>query len=787
MIVDIWISGERIDMYSDINIRHTFQVNDLADVKDRQASLTNAFLIPKTAHNVRIMSGLGIPSDTSRIPYQKPSCQLRLDGFDLIVKGWLNISETENKNDYKINVYSGIINFFKAIENKTLGNDLDLSEINHEKSLATVIASQANPFYKYLIADYNGKTHYGASNEIVNIDYLIPSVNAKYLWDKVHEKYGFTYSGSIFSESDFTNLWITYPKGIIETNLTPVDNRTGTVTYSQSSPYMTGMGYFGSELLITASGKYAFNMEIDVSGVSPVTLTGIPVKIKIWQNGNQVFEHLIYNLGSNTIPTPLLNLNSGDVIIFRWEWDQVGTYTINLGYDIESLIFDNTDYSFNEELREFSIKDFIKEILNKFGLTMFPDEFSNHLRYDLLTERINESEVIDWSSKYIQRTREEYTLGNYARKNVFTYQYNDKEGSYLDGAIYINNINLDDTRTVFQSKTYAPEKDFVSFKLGAGSINVRTFKIYDKEIEEDQSITYKGLDKRFHFINARLHSATFDIGSEMADEETTLTSVYVGEYISQDWTAILAKYYPDFKRILNDTRVHDIELNLSLTDVLLLDLRKRYWFKQEQQYYILNKLNFDDKNATGEFIRILSAETAAILPPDEPDVPTIQIAWMDDTTGNKAGSLTSIQMKIASIVNGDLITSMEWQKLNFSWENLSTDVSPYTATLTDGENRFRMKGVTGAGNIYSNELKYTQTIVPPASCLQFTFAYSGSQPEDIGTVTYIDCDLIQRSLNLTFEESGGNYYEITICATEIVEVSGTATDITNYTNQQTCV
>src|SRR5690606_36951558 len=112
-------------------------------------------------------------------------------------------------------------------------------------------------------------------NEIVNIDYLIPSVNAKYPWDKVHEKYGFTYSGTIFSESDFTNLWITYPKGIIETNLTPVDNRTGTVTYSQSSPYMTGMGYFGSELLITASGKYAFNMEIDVSGVSPVTLTGI--------------------------------------------------------------------------------------------------------------------------------------------------------------------------------------------------------------------------------------------------------------------------------------------------------------------------------------------------------------------------------------------------------------------------------------------------------------------------------------------------------------------------------
>ena len=98
-----------------------------------------------------------------------------------------------------------------------------------------------------------------------------------------------------------------------------------------------------------------------------------------------------------------------------------------------------------------------------------------------------------------------------------------------------------------------------------------------------------------------------------------------------------------------------------------------------------------------------------------------------------------------------------------------------------------MKGTTATETIYSNELQYTQTIVPPASCLQFTFAYSGSQPTDIGYVTYIDCDLVQRTLSLTFEESNGNYYEITICATEIIEITGTATDITNYTNQQTCV
>ena len=197
-------------------------------------------------------------------------------------------------------------------------------------------------------------------------------------------------------------------------------------------------------------------------------------------------------------------------------------------------------------------------------------------------------------------------------------------------------------------------------------------------------------------------------------------------------------------------------------------------------------MNYDDKKASGEFVRVQRI-SETIIPPDEPDVASIQISWVDDTTAPKSGDLLSIDMKIANIINGGIIISKEWQKLNFSWENLGTDVSPYTASLTDGVNRFRMKATTATETIYSNELQYTQTIIPPASCLRFTFAYSGSQPTDIGHVTYIDCDLVQRTLSLTFDESNGNYYEITICATEIIEITGTVMDITNYNNQQTCV
>jgi len=101
---------------------------------------------------------------------------------------------------------------FKAIENKNFGDDVDLSEINHEKNLTTVIDSFTNENYRYIINDYGGKTH--LPSDKINVDYLVPSVRVKYLWDKIFSTFGFNYIGNVFDTFDFDQLWLTYPKGI---------------------------------------------------------------------------------------------------------------------------------------------------------------------------------------------------------------------------------------------------------------------------------------------------------------------------------------------------------------------------------------------------------------------------------------------------------------------------------------------------------------------------------------------------------------------------------------------
>src|SRR5690606_9789371 len=60
----------------------------------------------------------------------------------------------------------------------------------------------------YLIADYGGD--FLTTDDKVNIEYLMPSVNARWLWDKIHDKAGFTYTGTFMDDLD--DKWISYPK-----------------------------------------------------------------------------------------------------------------------------------------------------------------------------------------------------------------------------------------------------------------------------------------------------------------------------------------------------------------------------------------------------------------------------------------------------------------------------------------------------------------------------------------------------------------------------------------------
>lgn len=116
----IYINNLQIETYSQ-SFALTRQNNDIADISNRNADFSQNIKIPRTANNTIILETAGLIGRNSNVPYKKNTAQI-IDadtGVHLVINGWAVLLNTDSK-DYNLSIYSGNINFFKAIENLTL-------------------------------------------------------------------------------------------------------------------------------------------------------------------------------------------------------------------------------------------------------------------------------------------------------------------------------------------------------------------------------------------------------------------------------------------------------------------------------------------------------------------------------------------------------------------------------------------------------------------------------------------------------------------------------------------
>lgn len=648
--------GRFFDIREDEKISYTIQVQDLADVSTVNSSVTTSFKLPKTLSNLEAMKYLSIPSDTSNIPYIKNDAKLYDQGTILINNGWLKVNSTDAEN-FNVNIENGIVDFFKTIENKTIGKDLDLSDVNHSKDLVTVVDSFERDDYTYIVADYNGMNTYKVSGvEYINSDYLVPSLNNKYIWDKIFEFAGYTYSGSVFELDEFTNLWMTYPKAP-PTDISDEDypepvmrletssNNPQFTYYLGTEDYIVNFNlenvvtnevtFLNNEIIIEKSGTYhlrsfgfvgfgnfrELNQWDDPTG----RWHSEPFKLGYILNGVEFKTGRIGAIGLQEIQ---MNLRAGDVVkLFIYFDDAVGQQ-LNTGnsYSVGELVsvtFDNynlklfqvsqTIVDFGNELLDFSIVDYFKEILIRFALTPFIDNETRHINFLTLDERLQGSKVIDWTDKYIERENESYTYSSYAIKNWFRHKYNDENATFNDGSLNVNNVNLELEKTIWSSKIYSYNKEITSWY--SDELQNNSFPIWNREVKEiidndtntrEFEVKYKGLENRYYFIRRKFSANTLNIGSQLLRSETTSSLTAIADTRNLSYIEMITNYYSNFSRIMSDTRIHDINVYLDVNDLLELDLEALYYFSQENQYYILNRITVDleTRVGKGEFLRV---------------------------------------------------------------------------------------------------------------------------------------------------------------------------------------
>lgn len=640
MSLILFINGQQVDLEPKAVIAQTKQVNDLNSLDNRQTNFTNKFKLPMTAKNVKIMQHLSLPGNNSDIPYQKNVCSLFSEtGECFVYNGWALVSSSSD--GYDVNIYDGNIDLYKAIENKNL-SELGLTDINHVKNVASVLGSwNADLNYRYILADYNGNTGNTGAGQI-NIDYLVPSVKVSYLWNKIFQMYGagglgVGYDGSVFYTPAFKNLYMTFPKGF-----TAVDSEQTIFESNDYSYLSTGMANqkkqfakFNSTTVNTLESTFQqIHLKVPETGTYRIEASGaiharkydsigpgfnVDSTVFVGKNAEAGGDVPVFLMLANQMEhgTPFENsqvfeLQAHDSVCIIIHCNTIYNFNASQGYIFEpettldvKLIKFNEQVDFEQALTDFSIKDFLNEVVHRFALTMYKDKYTKVYEFLTLQEVLQTDDVLDWSDKFNRKVNEDYLYQSYAQRNWLRYNYNDKESTHHDWYIDVPNENLADSKNVIASKIYAPERLLTQYM----GVNSNVYKLWDKEIEEDpaEPIKYKPLDKRYYFLRAEPASGLINIYSDELEESSAAVNYYRESYWKLPFKDIVNDYYMPIQQILQKVVIMDIELFLNATDIVNFDFKKLYYIEQLSSYFLMNKISnyVPGKPVKCEMIRVL--------------------------------------------------------------------------------------------------------------------------------------------------------------------------------------
>lgn len=213
--VQIYATNKELEIL-DPSITYVKTAGDLGSITNVNSSYSWTFKIPKTPQNTIELEGLGLVGSGSRKPYQKVYCNVLDNGFPIVIKGILNIRDTVD-DFYNAYVQEGFIDFLKDINNKTIGEGLDLSELNHTRNYDTIVGSFDLLLpYAYLVADVNGAYLNNISSTTnLNPLFMAPYANVGYIFDLIFSTYGWTYQASQAVIDSINDTWISYPSEVV--------------------------------------------------------------------------------------------------------------------------------------------------------------------------------------------------------------------------------------------------------------------------------------------------------------------------------------------------------------------------------------------------------------------------------------------------------------------------------------------------------------------------------------------------------------------------------------------
>jgi hypothetical protein len=615
MASQIVINGSVINLEDDIQF--SFNAGQIANLSLSMSNYTEAFQIPRLSQTVvKIFEALGIPSDTSTLPYNINNVDV-LSDYNYIYTGSMICIKTDDLY-YYVTVISGTRDIFQLLGDKTFA-DIPIIRMSLPFKTADTVAAMAiydGAFTDtiFAVANYGGITHFVQSGDkYVNVDCMPLLYHIQYLWNRIFELIGVANDTSDIPVTKFQNQYFSFPYpplNSIGAFGTQVFSTTVSEQYqnlpASNQPAINSAytGSFGSEFTqsgmnITCTGGGLYNFTFDkfyAYGQGNVNGQNIlfPMTVILRKNGNEFFrfEASMNDTSSDTFfVNAVQDFQFGDdftVHVVRYVTIDSGAfwnyYQFNSPLKITRVAINDEAA---KEILNFKLADYVKEFMYRFALIGF--KRGNFIEFKQIGNVLNSANSVDWSDKYVRRIEETYDIG-FNQNNLIKHKYVTEGANYYDANIQSNNLNLPIEKPLITSNVYVPSQNTAAFSLGGSTSSSNDVLVKGIQTYTIDNTNNLKTEQRNFWVQVRPWPATAYFGSYTLKDTVNFTDqiiisdAFSGGFNTDNWSPL--------NQVTNDTRYHIFELNLSQTDIMQLDQTVAYFFRQESAYYMLNELSY---------------------------------------------------------------------------------------------------------------------------------------------------------------------------------------------------
>lgn len=613
----LYVGDTLCDMDDDEIIPINKQVNNIAELQDRNSDFTAQFKIRKTRAMRELFELSGEVGANPDFPYRKQTCRLISDNIEIITGGILVLDRVTDEY-YHVSVLSGNINFFKLIETLKL-NDLSLPDMVNTWDITTAVSTHdvTSPDGADIVypmcepSDDGGAAVSDDGDRIVyKLKHIWPFCKVKTIWEEIFANQGFTVTGGEVLQSDFFNkLYLP----IVNRDIADASKYyysvwwggTYNVAVNEILAFTGATLIKGTETFRTGYyiAPYTATYKITVSVIAGAFLDPPPTLYLVeGALGTLVatFENITTGFYAVQTYSVEYSATAGDILWIVTTPIYYYYYSIAVTEIKQALIDYGSVVDARLHLPNISQKNFVKLICQLLGLVPEVTARDRKIRFWNYQEIYDNVPVArDWSAYLSERDDEvEFKFGDYGQESVLKFKDSDDvQPDNGKGILPVDDETLPEQQTVVETEVSTCDEVRVLTNVFAVDISRINFNTWDGGSADYKS--EKSIDPRIVYID-RIRSVASPpyektlglqytdpiLGEQVEDIDSPLKASSLEVSFSS-----LIVHYANLSRMLTKTNIRRMKFNLPVYEVAGLKHNVPVYLSQYRAYFYVNRIS----------------------------------------------------------------------------------------------------------------------------------------------------------------------------------------------------